>query len=72
VNNVLQAHMGLYPEYTGDLEPAEKVKIAFNSDDTFEFSFDLEGLGVDVVCDGVHMHAGTSCDSTALLVLSHY
>ncbi len=41
MNNVLQAHMGLYPEYTGDLEPAEKVKIAFNSDDTFEFSFDL-------------------------------
>jgi hypothetical protein len=69
--NVLEAQLGLYPEYKGDLEPEGKVKVAFNGDDTFEFSFDLEGLGADVAYGGVHIHAGKSCDSPDL-VLGHY
>jgi hypothetical protein len=69
--NVLEAQLGLYPEYEGDLKPEGNVKVAFNSDDTFEFSFDLEGLGVDVAYGGVHIHAGTSCDDPDL-VLGHY
>lgn len=69
--NVLKAKMGLYPGYTGDLDPRGKVTIAFKSDDTFEVFFRFRGLEEDVDIGEVHIHEGTSCDSPEV-VLGHF
>ena len=60
---VLQAKIGTYPGYTGDLSVVGKVKVTFESigSDKFFFSYDLKGLEVNCVDCGIHIHAGTSC-----------
>lgn len=68
---VLEANMGTYPGYTGDIVATGKVTVSFHtSGDSFKFQYDLSGLEADCVNCGIHIHAGTSC-ATNELVLGH-
>jgi hypothetical protein len=69
--SVLKAEMGLYPNYTGDLEAEGEVTVTFNDDHTFQFRFDIKGLEADCVDCGIHIHTGTSC-ATHEEVSGHY
>jgi len=69
-SSTLNADMGSYPGYAGDLEVEGEVTVSFNNDDTFKFSFDLEGLEDECNGCGIHIHAGLTCDDAAL-VLGH-
>jgi Cu/Zn superoxide dismutase len=60
--SVLKAEMGVFPNYTGELEAKGKVKVTFNDDDTFQFRFDIKGLEEDCVDCAMHIHEGTSCE----------
>jgi len=60
----LEATIGVYPDYTPGLEVSGSVVVSYRADGTFKFSYDLEG--VDPACAdgcGIHIHAGTSCDT---------
>lgn len=59
----LVAKMGTYPGYEGELDASGKVTVTFNEDDTFTFSYKLKGLKQNCVGCGIHIHAGTSCDT---------
>lgn len=63
----LKAKMSNYPGYSGNLSPRGKVVVKFNADNTFTFKFGLSGLLPNCVDCGIHIHAGTSCDSHALV-----
>lgn len=63
----LKAKMNNYPGYSGNLSPRGKVVVKYNADNTFTFKFGLSGLLPNCVDCGIHIHAGTSCDSHALV-----
>eukprot|EP00531_Pseudo-nitzschia_arenysensis_P004901 CAMPEP_0116141724 /NCGR_PEP_ID=MMETSP0329-20121206/14530_1 /TAXON_ID=697910 /ORGANISM="Pseudo-nitzschia arenysensis, Strain B593" /LENGTH=283 /DNA_ID=CAMNT_0003636917 /DNA_START=52 /DNA_END=903 /DNA_ORIENTATION=+ len=67
----LEAGISTYPGYEGSLSPGGTVKVVFNGDDSFKFSFNLNGLEAGCMGCGIHIHSGTSCDSHDL-VLGHY
>ena len=66
-DKVLVAEMGTYPGYTGDESPKGYVVVTFNADGTFTFQFSLSGLLANCVDCGIHIHAGTSCESHELV-----
>mmetsp|Transcript_19588 Transcript_19588/g.35556 ORF Transcript_19588/g.35556 Transcript_19588/m.35556 type:complete len:542 (-) Transcript_19588:107-1732(-) len=69
---LLKATMGVYPNYMPGLTVSGSVTVAYRNDGTFKFSYDLEGVEpacADGSC-GIHIHAGTSCDTHAE-VLGH-
>jgi len=66
----LLAEMGAYPDYAGNLTVGGMIKVEFNRDDSFLFSYDLEGLEENCTGCGIHIHEGTSCD-TPELVMGH-
>ena len=66
-DKVLVAEMGTYTGYEGDKLPSGYVVVTFNADGTFTFQFSLSGLLANCVDCGIHIHAGTSCESHELV-----
>lgn len=66
----LVAELGVYPGYEGNLTVGGMVNVEFNRDDSFLFSYDLEGLEENCTGCGIHIHAGSSCE-THDLVMGH-
>lgn len=64
---ILIAMMGSYPGYDGELSPSGTVAVTFNVDQTFTFQFAITGVLPNCVDCGIHIHAGTSCESHALV-----
>lgn len=64
---VLTAEMGTYPGYDGDLTPVGKVTVSFRYDDSFLFQYDVTGLETSCIGCGIHIHAGTSCETHELV-----
>lgn len=63
----LVAKMGTYPGYDGDLDPNGRVTVTFDEDDVFTFSYQLKGLLANCDSCGIHIHAGTSCETHELV-----
>jgi len=67
----LTADISTYPDYVGDVSPTGTVVVQMMADNMhMEYGLDLEGLEVSTA-GGVHIHAGTTCD-TADDVGGHY
>jgi len=66
----LRAAMGRYPGFDGSLAVSGTVTVAYRTDDTFKFEYDLAGVEADCETCGVHIHSGTSC-ATHEQVLGH-
>eukprot|EP00565_Helicotheca_tamesis_P008057 CAMPEP_0185730448 /NCGR_PEP_ID=MMETSP1171-20130828/9871_1 /TAXON_ID=374046 /ORGANISM="Helicotheca tamensis, Strain CCMP826" /LENGTH=292 /DNA_ID=CAMNT_0028399489 /DNA_START=72 /DNA_END=950 /DNA_ORIENTATION=- len=65
---VLMAEMGKYPNYTGDLRAVGKVVVSFaTGSDNFLFRYRIGGLEADCTDCGIHIHAGTSCETHELV-----
>lgn len=64
---VLVADMGTYPNYEGDLQPKGRVTATFGSADTFLFRYMIGGLEAECSGCGIHIHAGTSCETHELV-----
>merc|ERR1712151_126322 len=47
--------------------PSGTVTVAFHDDETFRFSYDVEGLEANCVDCGIHIHMGTSCETHELV-----
>lgn len=62
-SKILTADIGLYPGYDGDLNPLGRVTVSFRNDDTFRFHYHMVRLEANCVECGIHIHAGTSCDT---------
>lgn len=63
----LAAEMDMYPGYTGSHVVTGDVRVTYRKDSTFNFRYNLEGLEADCKGCGIHIHAGTSCDSHELV-----
>lgn len=69
-DTILEADMGAYPGYAGDLEAQGTVKVFYRTDGTFKFEYDLTGLESNCEGCGIHIHAGKSC-ATHAEVMGH-
>lgn len=70
LDTYLRAAMGRYPGYDGSVEASGTVTVAYRTDGTFKFEYDLMGLEANCEGCGLHIHAGLSCASPDL-VLGH-
>lgn len=64
----LRADLGAYPGYDGEYEVTGTVRVNFLGNPEpgirfIRFFYDLEGLEADCERCGIHIHAGTSCDT---------
>ncbi len=66
-DKVLVATMGRYPNYEGDIEAAGMVTVTYTSGDSFVFQYMLSGLEANCEGCGIHIHAGTSCETHELV-----
>lgn len=60
---ILAANLGTYPGYNGDIDVTGGVVVSYHNDGTFKFEYHLSGLEANCVGCGIHIHAGTSCDT---------
>jgi len=68
---ILETSLSRYPGYTGDLNVKGSINVRFNGDDSLTLQLKASGLTPNCKDCGVHIHAGTSCESNDL-VLGHY
>lgn len=66
----LIADLGAYPGYTGDIVVSGNVMVEFDSNMGLNFSYHVLGVESNCTDCGIHIHAGTSCD-THEQVLGH-
>ena len=68
-SNVLFTEFDSYPNSDGDLQhPRGYVVVTFYNDDTFLFEYSVTGLRPNVMNGGIHIHAGTSCETHELIM----